>query len=743
MLGIAHCWIASCALVACTDSAIECLDGLVVDGACYAFRCPDRACAPDAVCSGGICVQIACLGKECPAGQACAGGACYSKDCEIRSCPGLGEVCVDGACQGASCVGVECQAGERCAAGRCYTKDCETGPCGGYGEVCVDGECTQASCVGVDCPAGELCAGGRCYFLDCDEACVEPAEVCKDGERCESRACVGVTCRTGRACANGHCLPEDCQAEDCVDGEVCEDGQCVVAACVGIGCPDGQGCARGACFETSCGQTICEGEQVCYQDSCTEPLCVGMDCGKEICVQGRCERSCPPTACTLERQCDAYECLDGIFLCGYDAEQGEPGWSEQRRACHDGDACTIDDSCEAGSCQGTMMACEPPPPICDGNTQVTYWNGICTDGACAYDLVRQDCQNGCLEGSCLGDPCTGGPCDTNETCVDGVCRCGGTGPDCAGTIEDSCCGTSCVDLTEDVANCGHCGRVCSQIPTPWCDGADRVTHQAACVDADCQYPQSREACPHGCEAGECLSGESCEDDEQNGEETDIDCGGPSCPACQPGQACVLARDCTTGICTGGLCMRCGLFQGPYPPAVTSSVAITGNTDSEQWHVYPEGSAADVPEAVSADDHAYAVADVQPSKDSLAFRCTDFGFDLPAGAVVSGIELRLLRATSGTVTNHDLVVQLLDAGEPAGDNRADTGPVWPDASVGFARKTYGGPDDLWGASWTAEAVEDLGFGIQIATHNHWSDDPSTAYIDAVDILVHYCTPGEAG
>ncbi|MBN2498074.1 MAG: hypothetical protein JXR96_26020 [Deltaproteobacteria bacterium] len=408
--------------IACSaDTSPVCQDGLLVDGTCYARDCPDRTCAPDAVCTGGVCVQVACLGKECPQGQACAAGACYPEDCETRSCPGLGEICIDEDCLGASCVGVECGSGERCAAGRCYPVDCETKHCGGYGEVCIDDECIQASCVGVECPPDELCAQGQCYPLECAEECFSPAEVCTE-RGCESRACVDVVCAPGYVCANGHCLPEDCLTEDCVEGEVCVDGQCAVAACVGVDCPEGERCARGVCFAASCGQTRCPDEQVCYQDRCTDPLCVGVDCGDGICVHGQCT-TCPAAACTLDRQCESIECPEGTFLCGYDAELGEPDWSAESAACHDGDACTIDDTCETGVCRGVDMDCG---------------DGLCVDGQCttcppsACTLDRQcetfECPNGpyvCGYDAQLGEPAWSAE---SVACHDGV----------ACTIDDSC-----------------------------------------------------------------------------------------------------------------------------------------------------------------------------------------------------------------------------------------------------------------------------------------------------------------
>ena len=46
---------------------------------------------------------------------------------------------------------------------------------------------------------------------------------------------------------------------------------------------------------------------------------------------------------------------------------------------------------------------------------------------------------------------------------------------------------------------------------------------------------------------------TCSDDVQNGDETDVDCGGPVCPACADGKKCVLSRDCASSVCTDGIC----------------------------------------------------------------------------------------------------------------------------------------------------------------------------------------------
>ena len=69
-------------------------------------------------------------------------------------------------------------------------------------------------------------------------------------------------------------------------------------------------------------------------------------------------------------------------------------------------------------------------------------------------------------------------------------------------------------------------------------------------------------------AGDCQSGfcvnqicappqTSCNDNIRNGAETDIDCGGGTCPTCANGKACVAARDCQSGNCTNNVCMANG------------------------------------------------------------------------------------------------------------------------------------------------------------------------------------------
>jgi hypothetical protein len=50
------------------------------------------------------------------------------------------------------------------------------------------------------------------------------------------------------------------------------------------------------------------------------------------------------------------------------------------------------------------------------------------------------------------------------------------------------------------------------------------------------------------------AGSHCEDGATNEDETDLDCGGATCPACVAGAGCLLDLDCETGWCDAGVCV---------------------------------------------------------------------------------------------------------------------------------------------------------------------------------------------
>ncbi len=64
-----------------------------------------------------------------------------------------------------------------------------------------------------------------------------------------------------------------------------------------------------------------------------------------------------------------------------------------------------------------------------------------------------------------------------------------------------------------------------------------------------------------CTSGVCATPVSCTDGIRNGTETGIDCGGGVCPKCADGKACNDGTDCQSGSCADGTCVAPNCFDG--------------------------------------------------------------------------------------------------------------------------------------------------------------------------------------
>lgn len=121
--------------------------------------------------------------------------------------------------------------------------------------------------------------------------------------------------------------------------------------------------------------------------------------------------------------------------------------------------------------------------------------------------------------------------------------------------------------------------LCAPVPVAAPSCSDLVQNGDE-TDVDCGG-----SCP-GCALGEscafdgdcasayCLAGicstppASCSDATQNGAETGVDCGGGTCPACAPGGGCVVGSDCDSFVCTGNVCQSPSCFDSVQNGAET-------------------------------------------------------------------------------------------------------------------------------------------------------------------------------
>ena len=54
---------------------------------------------------------------------------------------------------------------------------------------------------------------------------------------------------------------------------------------------------------------------------------------------------------------------------------------------------------------------------------------------------------------------------------------------------------------------------------------------------------------------------TCTDKVKNGAETDVDCGGGTCPTCGNKKSCTKAADCKSGVCASGACVEATCTDG--------------------------------------------------------------------------------------------------------------------------------------------------------------------------------------
>lgn len=98
-------------------------------------------------------------------------------------------------------------------------------------------------------------------------------------------------------------------------------------------------------------------------------------------------------------------------------------------------------------------------------------------------------------------------------------------------------------------------------------------------------------------------GPRCDDGLQNGQETDVDCGGADCIPCALGLHCLIARDCRSNQCVAGVC------QGEDPECVVDAQCKDDNSctldrcvaNTCQHTQAPDGSACDDQSACTVGD----------------------------------------------------------------------------------------------------------------------------------------------
>lgn len=151
-------------------------------------------------------------------------------------------------------------------------------------------------------------------------------------------------------------------------------------------------------------------------------------------------------------------------------------------------------------------------------------------------------------------------------------------PGCAGGLDDDCDDTNFHNHPGATEHCdGYDNNCDGETDEPWgigtaCDGVgacgfgvfECVTSSTARCSTDpggSADESSPEVCGNGIDEdcngtaddGPCLA---CSNGVIDGDETDLDCGGPLCPSCPDGSDCLVHSDCSSGYCDAGTCSAC-------------------------------------------------------------------------------------------------------------------------------------------------------------------------------------------
>ncbi|MCA9604116.1 MAG: hypothetical protein KC619_00890 [Myxococcales bacterium] len=396
--------------------------------------------------------------------------------------------------------------------------------CSVLASACIDGRGEDAGPAD-DLDAGPVDAGGLVVRVDAgirEDAGEHHEGSCTNGRRDDGET--GIDC--GGDCPP--CVPDDaCEVgADCDSGR-CEHGRCAEASChdevmngtetdVDCGggrclpCPDGGSCGGAA----DCLSGVCDlPSMTCLAAGCDDGVMngeeTGVDCGGAClgCADGvlcKLDVDCLSGFCDPTEECAAPTCSDGIRN---GDEIGIDCGGVTCPGCGDGELCIAGSDCASGVCEGVSSTCA---------------TATCTDGVMNGDETDVDCGGA----TCPACP-TGGGCESLIDCMSGVCS------------HSMCDAPSC---TDGVRNGDETDVDCGGGTCPACPGGGDCVRRIDCESRICLH-----------ESGTCAE-PTCTDGIRNGAETDVDCGGPVCPACDDGERCGTEVDCTSGVCASRICL---------------------------------------------------------------------------------------------------------------------------------------------------------------------------------------------
>ena len=534
----------------------------------------EATCSDDIECTKDTCdPEQGCLHDPLDTGECMDGNPCTVADnCQQGECIGSPVICDDdNVCTYDSCDEL----------GGCVFTDNQE-DCDDDDPCTVGDHCKDSACIGTDIDCGCM-TDTDCIPLDDGDACngslfcdqtslpysceVDPESIveCPEPEGPDA-LCLQATC----APDTGECsLTPDHEGFACNDEDACTIGdQCQAGVCTGgapLNCNDGNDCTDDSCdAESGCVHTpnsaqcqdgdLCTVGDVCADSQCQPGKPLACD-DNNPCTDDFCN---PDEGCEFQpndAQCDDFNpctegdhCHNGVCqpeemldcddgnICTDDSCDPAKGCTHQlnNAACDDSNACTTQDKCTNGWCQGIISNCN------DFNA--------CTDDSCVPET-------GCLH-EANDDLCNDGSlCTTGDHCQNGECV-GAGQPDCH---DDNLCTD---DECDPALGCVH------KLNNEPCDDEDPCTvdeqcglglcqggQPLACDDAvACTLDTCSQGCQHQPDNALCDDNEPCTDDLCDPGQGCVHSLGQG--PCEDGDPCTQGDTCQLGLCVPGPAENC-------------------------------------------------------------------------------------------------------------------------------------------------------------------------------------------
>ncbi|KKK47058.1 hypothetical protein LCGC14_3159020, partial [marine sediment metagenome] len=153
----------------------------------------------------------------------------------------------------------------------------------------------------------------------------------------------------------------------------------------------------------------------------------------------------------------------------------------------------------------------------------------------------------------------------------------------------------------------------------------------------------------------------------------------------------------------------------------------GSSTGEDWQSTNKATAQD-------NDETYVSFTTTTESKSDYLQLDNFGFNIPSGATIDGIEVLIDREANISQSIQDDIITLKKSSGPVGNNEANTGTSWTTTDDG-SYDIYGSSTYLWGTSWSQADINDNAFGVNISVSYNGTTD-TRARIDHVQIKVYY-------